>query len=98
MAKPPKRRPATHRRGYIPWRILMRQLGIDVETCPRCEGKMKVIALEFAPVRPLGHTSRASVTRPLPRSTSPEGFCTTYRPVAESDGASDAWIRRKARD
>jgi hypothetical protein len=23
----------------------MRQLGIDVETCPRCGGKMKVIAL-----------------------------------------------------
>jgi hypothetical protein len=45
MAKPPKPRPATHRCGYIPWRVLMRQLGIDVETCPRCGGKMKVIAL-----------------------------------------------------
>jgi hypothetical protein len=45
MAKPPKLRPATHRCGYIPWRVLMRQLGIDVETCPRCGGKMKVIAL-----------------------------------------------------
>ncbi|HEX7500042.1 MAG TPA: hypothetical protein VF524_07010, partial [Polyangia bacterium] len=37
--------PATHRCGYIPWRVLMRQLGIDVETCPRCGGKMKIIAL-----------------------------------------------------
>jgi hypothetical protein len=38
-------RPATHRCGYVPWQRLMRQLGIDVETCPRCGGKMKVIAL-----------------------------------------------------
>ena len=45
MAKPPKPRPATHRCGYIPWRVLMRQLGIDIETCPRCGGKMKIIAL-----------------------------------------------------
>ena len=45
MAKQPKPRPATHRRGYIPWHVLMRQLGIDVETCPRCGGKMKIIAL-----------------------------------------------------
>jgi hypothetical protein len=43
MAKNP--RPATHRCGYVPWQRLMRQLGIDVETCPRCGGKMKVIAL-----------------------------------------------------
>jgi hypothetical protein len=27
----------------------MRQLGIDVETCPRCGGKMKVIALVREP-------------------------------------------------
>lgn len=27
----------------------MRQLGIDVETCPRCGGKLKVIALVRAP-------------------------------------------------
>jgi hypothetical protein len=45
MAKHPKPRPATHRRGYIPWHVRMRQLGIDVETCPRCRGKMKIIAL-----------------------------------------------------
>jgi ribosomal protein S27AE len=45
MAKHPKPRPATHRCGYIPWHVLMRQLGIDVETCPRCGGKMKIIAL-----------------------------------------------------
>jgi hypothetical protein len=43
MAKSP--RPATHRCGYVPWQRLTRQLGIDVETCPRCGGKMKVIAL-----------------------------------------------------
>jgi len=45
MAKPPKPRPATHRCGYVPWQRLMQKLGIDVETCPRCGGKMKVIAL-----------------------------------------------------
>ena len=45
MAKQPKPRPASHRCGYIPWQRLMRQLGIDVETCPRCGGKLKVIAL-----------------------------------------------------
>jgi ribosomal protein S27AE len=45
MAKQPKPRQASHRCGYIPWQRLMRQLGIDVETCPRCGGKMKVIAL-----------------------------------------------------
>jgi ribosomal protein S27AE len=45
MAKDTKARPATHRCGYVPWQRLMRQLGIDVETCPRCGGKMKVIAL-----------------------------------------------------
>jgi hypothetical protein len=45
MAKDKKARPLTHRCGYIPWQRLMRQLGIEVETCPRCGGKMKVIAL-----------------------------------------------------
>jgi hypothetical protein len=45
MAKHTKPRPATHRCGYIPWHVLMRQLGIDVETCPRCGGKMKIVAL-----------------------------------------------------
>jgi hypothetical protein len=44
-SKHPKPRPASHRCGYIPWHVLMRQLGIDVETCPRCGGKMKIIAL-----------------------------------------------------
>jgi hypothetical protein len=32
MAKPKKPRPATHRCGYVPWHVLLRQLGIDVET------------------------------------------------------------------
>jgi hypothetical protein len=45
MAKNAKARPVSHRCGYIPWQVLMRQLGIDVETCPRCGGKMKIIAL-----------------------------------------------------
>ena len=43
--KDTKARPLTHRCGYIPWQVLMQTLGIDVETCPRCGGKMKVIAL-----------------------------------------------------
>ena len=39
-------RAATHRCKYIPWRQLMRRgLSLDVETCPRCGGKMKLIAL-----------------------------------------------------
>jgi len=38
-------RPPTHRCRYVPWHLLMQKLGIDVETCPRCGAKMKVIAL-----------------------------------------------------
>ena len=39
-------RAATHRCKYIPWRQLMRRgLNLDVETCPRYGGKMKLIAL-----------------------------------------------------
>jgi hypothetical protein len=39
-------RAATHRCRYIPWRQLMKRgLNLDVETCPRCGGKMKLIAL-----------------------------------------------------
>ena len=39
-------RAATHRCKYIPWRQLMRRgLNLDVETCPRCGGRMKLIAL-----------------------------------------------------
>ena len=39
-------RAASHRCKYIPWRQLMnRGLNLDVETCPRCGGKMKLIAL-----------------------------------------------------
>ena len=39
-------RAATHRCKYIPWRQLMRRgLNLDVETCPRCGGKMRPIAL-----------------------------------------------------
>ena len=60
MAKQPKPRLASHRCGYIPWQRLMRQLGIDVETCPRCGGKLKVIAL----VGPCEH-------RPLPAPPGP---------------------------
>jgi hypothetical protein len=45
MSKKTKARPVTHRCGYIPWQRPMHQLGIDVETCPRCGEKMKVIAL-----------------------------------------------------
>jgi hypothetical protein len=35
---------------------------------------------EYGPVRLLGDTSGASVTRLPPRSTDPEGFCTDYGP------------------
>jgi hypothetical protein len=37
-------RPPTHRCPYVPWHLLMQKLGIDIETCPRCGAKMKVIA------------------------------------------------------
>jgi hypothetical protein len=52
---------------------------------------------EFAPVRPLGHTSRASVTRPLPRSTGPERFCTTYRPTRARDTPPTVACRKLCR-
>ena len=45
IAKKQDPRPPTHRCGYVRWHRLMRQLGIDVDTCPSCGGKMKVIAL-----------------------------------------------------
>src|SRR5450759_1353107 len=39
-------RPPSHRCGHIPWHVLMlRTLHIDVETCPKCGGKLKLIAL-----------------------------------------------------
>ena len=44
---------------------------------------------EFAPVRPLGNTSGASVTRPLPRPTGPEGFCPTYRPESAAQSPTE---------
>jgi hypothetical protein len=41
----PPRSP-THRCGHVPWHVLMRRtLHIDVETCPKCGGKLKLIAL-----------------------------------------------------
>jgi Putative transposase len=39
-------RPPTHRCRYRPWHELMRRcLKIDVETCGRCGGKMRLVAL-----------------------------------------------------
>ena len=75
MAKDPKPRPATHRCGYIPWHLLMRQLGIDVETCPRCRGKMKIIALVRDPqsiaryLRHLGLPTEEPSVAPCLRTT-----------------------------
>jgi len=40
IAKNKNPRPATHRCGYVPWHEFMRQLGIDVETCPRCQADL----------------------------------------------------------
>lgn len=38
--------PPSHRCRHIPWNVLMRRgLGLDVETCPRCGGKMRLVAL-----------------------------------------------------
>ncbi len=43
-------RPPTHRCGYIPWHVLMRRgLNLDVEVCPRCGGKMRLVALVQEP-------------------------------------------------
>ena len=47
---PPKKdesaKPPTHRCRYRPWHELMRRcLKIDVETCGRCGGKMRLVAL-----------------------------------------------------
>ena len=39
-------KPPTHRCRYRPWHELMRRcLQIDVETCGRCGGKMRLVAL-----------------------------------------------------
>jgi hypothetical protein len=71
MAKHPKPRPATHRRGYIPWHVRMRQLGIDVETCPRCGGKMKAppptIKRKVTPKLLSGHARNSTPATPAPR-------------------------------
>ncbi len=41
-----KDRPPTHRSGYRPWReLLMRAFKIDVESCDKCGGRMKLRAL-----------------------------------------------------
>jgi hypothetical protein len=74
MGKDRKPRPATHRCGYIPWQVLMRQLGIDVETCPRCGGKMKIIALVQDPesiARYLGHLGLPTEEPPMAPARGP---------------------------
>ena len=80
-------RPPTHRCGYIPWHVLMRRgLNLDVETCPRCGGKMRLVALVQEPeniarylrhlglpteVPPMAPLSGLGPARPAP---APRGF------------------------
>lgn len=47
---PPSGRPPTHRSGYRPWaELLKRTFQIEVETCPKCGGRMKLRALITKP-------------------------------------------------
>jgi len=40
------------RRHYRPWaELLMRTFGLDVLACPRCEGRMRLLALVTEPAR-----------------------------------------------
>jgi hypothetical protein len=88
MAKNP--RPATHRCGYVPWQRLMRQLGIDVETCPRCGGKMKVIALVRDPqgiaryLRHLGLPTEEAPMAPARGPDHPSGRAASYAAATAS--------------
>jgi hypothetical protein len=48
--EPRKSKPATHRSGYRPWaELLKRSFAIDVQTCSRCGGRAKLIALVTKP-------------------------------------------------
>ena len=50
--KPPDEpdRPTRPRARYIPWaQLLERTFALDVETCPSCQGRMKLVALVQEP-------------------------------------------------
>jgi hypothetical protein len=67
----PPATPSTHRCRYRPWQELLRRcFQIDVETCSRCGGKMRLIALSRTPRASPG-TSRIWVRRPRCRRLPP---------------------------
>ena len=74
---------------YRPWaELLKRAFGIDVENCPRCGGRMRLLAVITdlaSAARFLRHRGEPSEA-PLPRSRSrptvlAEQDCTTTRPI-----------------
>ena len=59
------------RKQYMPWaRLLKRVFGIDIETCPHCQGKLKIIAAIEDPaiiakiLKHLGLPTRAPPKKP----------------------------------
>jgi hypothetical protein len=73
-----KRRRPRDRRGHPVRRSSADRVtsALRLEISPEGPG----FSSEFGPVRPLGDTSGATDTSPLPRPTGPEGFCTDYGP------------------
>jgi len=73
-------RPATHRSGYRPWAELMkRSFALDVETCPKCGGRMKLRALVTKPSRIerfLRHLGEPIEAPPLSAARDPPYFKT----------------------
>jgi len=72
---PAPAKPPTHRCRYRPWAELMkRAFAIDVETCARCGGRMKLLALVRDPrgiARYLAHLGESTEVPPLAPARAP---------------------------
>jgi hypothetical protein len=72
IAKNKNPRPATHRCGYLPWHVLMRQLGIDdpaptLVPLPEHPIKMHAAAIDKPRWRPWNKTDRTTFSRDFGR-------------------------------
>jgi hypothetical protein len=77
----PKPRPPTHRCRYRSWQeLLHRAFSIDLESCPRCAGKLRFLALLTEPA------ALERLLRHLGESTSPPTLAPARAPpyVSES--------------
>jgi hypothetical protein len=95
------RRPSPRYR--VPWAELQRKVfAIDVITCPRCQGRLEVIAFIAEPTiarRILDHLGLASQAPPVARARSPDEPRTlaparTTRPATPSTTSEQGRIRR----